>query len=463
MARVLFISLVLTALSLCATAVAAAENAASVKQIDVRSGWGGLGASQNTEISIRSRNRKYYIGRKSVDPALVEELVSALRQPTIAEPSLSNLGVTPQWLRENAIPAAMKASERFTDAAQNQKDLYLTSFNDPAVLQKVVTGLFHFARTDDYPFADIVVTFADGSSLSAESHSWYEFMLPWKLSGNAEATYNADISRAIAALLPKKATNRERLAGGHFDVAVSESVMSYIERQWKLLATENRLGGMLTDIRREYTVEDADINPYHHPEYGIEWSPKGPHETNLHATLHRAGAPSNYVVALVLRITDNRVEGVEQFLRGSERYQDVPFSIPWMADYIREHPRDLFRVSYVHNASFGDKAMRVFGDDMRAIGKDDLLEEAQKHQSELTLLITGMKYAESYWLVFPDRRVVLWRYGGPSGLLNWTPADLLTHRCSKYQGVVGGCVGATVSPEGVLEKTATGRAQDREK
>jgi hypothetical protein len=455
MTRRLFISILLIAIVTGTSVVLAGGRSSVASEIKISSYWGGLGAPQKTEITIHRKNGKYYLDHKSVESSLIEELVSALNEPVINGPDFPNLGITPQWLKENAVPAATKGAANFVDAAQNQKDLYVNSFNDPELLHKVVPGMFQFVRTDDYPSTDIALKFEDGSVLTAESHSWYEFMLPWKLSRNGETTYNADISRAVAALMPNKATNRERLAGKGLDVALAESVMGYIENNWKLLDAENKLGDTLNDLRREYTIGSAEINPYHHPEYGIEWSTKQPHETNLHAILHNAGVPSNYVVALVLRITNNKAEGVEQFLRSSQKYQAAPVSVPWLADYIRQHPRVLFRVSYVHDFSFGDKALRVFTNDMHAIGKDNLIEEAKTHQSEITLLITGIEHAESYWLVFPDKHMVLWRYGGPSGLLDWTQADFSANRCSEYQGVTGGCVGATVSPGGILSKPNT--------
>jgi hypothetical protein len=281
-------------------------------------------------------------------------------------------------------------------------------------------------------------------------------MLPWKLSRNGETSYNADISRAIAALMPKKTVNRERLAGQEFAANLAESMMRYIESDWKLLGAEDRLGDALAGIRAEYAVERAEVNPYHHPEYGIEWKAKQPHETNLHATLHKSGTPPNYVVALVLRVNDNKTEGLDRFLNSSHSYEALPWSIPWLADYIHQNPKILVRVSYVHDSLFGEKAMRVFSNDMHVIGRDNLIEEVKAHQSEITLLIIGIEHAESYWIVFPDKHIVLWRYAGPSGLLNWKQADLSTSRCSEYQGVGGGCVGLTVSPEGVLAKTTQG-------
>jgi hypothetical protein len=435
-----------------ASTVLAGDNPKVVKEVAIKSYWGGLGTPQKTELVILNEKGKYYLGHKSVDSNLVEALVSALNEPAIQEPNLANLGITPQWLKENAVSAALKNAASFSDAAQNQKELFIKSFSNSDVMNKIVPGMFRFVRTDDYPSAGVVVTFDDGSSLSADSRAWYEFMLPWKLSRNGETTYNGDISRALAALMPKKATNRERLAGQGFDAALAEMVMRYIEDDWKLLDTENKIGGVLTSIRTEFAVESAEINPYHHPEYGLKWSGKQPHETNLHAILHRADAPSNYVVGLVLQLTNNKVEGVEEFLRSSQRYESLPLSVPWLNDYIREHPRPIIRVSYVHNASFGDKAIQVFSADMHAIGKDSLVADAKAEQSQITLLIAGIQHAESYWLVFPDKHLILWRYGGPSGLLNWTRADFSANPCSEYQGVVGGCVGAVVSPDGMFSQ-----------
>src|SRR5215467_6583312 len=453
MARLLFASTLLLAV-VSGTLVASAEDNPGVpREIKINSYWGGLGTPQKTEITVERKNGKYYVGHKTIEPRLVEQLISALNQPAISGPDFPNLGITPQWLKDNAIPAITKAQGNFLDAAQNQKDLYFKSFNDPELLRKIVPGMFKFVRTDDYPSADVMITFEDGSVLSAQSHSWYEFMLPWTMSRDGETTYNANISRAVAALMPNRATNRGRLAGEGFDVTMAQFVMEYIEDDWKLLGVENKLGGTLNDLRREYAIESAEINPYHHPEYGVEWHTKQPHETNLHAILHDNDAPPNYVIALVLRVNDKKVEGVEQFLRASRKYQATPTSIPWLADYIRQHPRVVFRVSYVHDSSFGDKAMRVFSNDMHAIGKDGLIEKVKTQQSEITLLIVGVEYAESYWLVFPDKHIMLWRFIGPSGLLNWAPKDFPANRCSEYQGVTGGCVGATVSADGILSET----------
>ncbi len=290
----------------------------------------------------------------------------------------------------------------------------------------------------------------------------YEFMLPWKLTRHEETTYNANISRAVAALMPEKTTNRERLAGAGFNDALADAVMRYVENDWKLLDAENRAGGALADIRGAYAIVAAEINQYHHPEYGVEWSAKQRRETNLHASLRKAAFPPNVVDALVLPYQNDRIEGVDNFLRSVEKYEALVFSIPWLQDYIREHPRVPIRVSYVHDASFGDRAMKVFAADMHAMGKNEVVRDVRALKSQLALLITGTTYAESYWLVFPDKHMMLWRYGGPSGLLKWAPENFPAGRCSAYHPVSGGCAGVVVSRDGALAEPFLDREKSLE-
>jgi hypothetical protein len=425
----------------------------AVKEIVIKSSWAGEGKPQQTEFLIRNKKGGYYLGKKSVPANLVEALVSALNEADIPQPDLANLGITAQWLRDNAVSAALKNDPDFADAAENQKELFITSYDNPTLLNKILPGMFQFVRNDDYPGAGIVVTFQDGSAIKAESDSSYEFLLPWRLSRNDETTYNADISRALAALMPKKATNRERLAGHGFDAALAEAVMRDIETDWKLLDVDNKIGSEMTEIRKKYSVERAELDSYHHPEYGTATYKGEPEEINLHATIRKSSFPPNVSDALVLRYANGKAEGVQEFLEKAGKYEDLALSLPWISEFIQEHPNVLVRISYVHGLSFSDKAMRIFRNDMHAIGKDALVKEVETQKSEIALLITGREHAETYWLVFPDKHVILWRYGGATGLLNWKDGGFSTQHCSEYQGSFGGCVGAVVSASGELEQT----------
>ena len=89
--------------------------------------------------------------------------------------------------------------------------------------------------------------------------------------------------------------------------------------------------------------------------------------------------------------------------------------------------------------------MKNFAADMHAVGEDDLAEEVRKVQKDVAVL--NVSYGD-YWLVLPDRRMVLWRYESVMGLLGFAQSSFARHECTDYQAVTGGCVGAVVSPEG---------------
>jgi hypothetical protein len=93
--------------------------------------------------------------------------------------------------------------------------------------------------------------------------------------------------------------------------------------------------------------------------------------------------------------------------------------------------------------------MKQFSADMHMLRKDALATEVRNVQRDVAVL--NVSYGD-WWLVLPDKRMVLWRYESVSGLLGFKKAGFPLHECTDYQGVTGGCVGALVSPEGELVK-----------
>ena len=456
----------------------------SVRQIEIKSYYVGLGVPQRSAaIVIRNERGTYRLGQEQVDPALVKSLVAALREPPLNKPDMLNLGITPVWLKMHIQSAEEKYAAQFIDAAPNQMELFRTSFADPQFIEKVVPGLFEGYVFDDYPSATLKVTFENGFILSAHTHSAHLLLLPWEVTsrGTGLATYNAGISRSLAALLPKDATNRERFNGDDMDVRLAHAVWQCLKPEREILDVQNNSGDALPLLQTKYKVKTAEINSdYYHPEYGEGRLGDNRQETNLHATLQKSTFPSDLAVALVLRWRAGKVEGVREFLQAGDKYEALALSVPWLITYTRLRtvfpswddicdiliplsltrmyekgsPRALIRtrISYVHDASMGDKALNVFAADMHAIGKDKLAEQVRSEQKSVVLLMTSGDFGQSYWIVLPDRRTVLWRSAGPPDLPDWKSSDFPAHECSEYQGVGITCVGAVVSPHGELVK-----------
>ncbi len=421
-----------------------------VREISIRSGWGGLGTTQDQTILIRAKSGTFVSNGKRVDRSKVEALIAALNAPTIARPELFNLGATPAWLNEQIVDPKGRFRLEVARATASQRALLSDTIKDAQQVARVVPALFSYVRTDDYPGVTVEVTFEDGSKLGAETHSYYPFMLPWSVQGLNGQTYNADLSRVVANLLEKKSPNKDRLRGSTFSYELVENTKRSIEREWNLLGSQDRAGDALTALRSRYEVVASEITPYHHPEYGTATYKGEPEEMNLHATLRKATFPPGVSVGLVLRQVQGRVEGVDTFLANAEKYETLALSVPWLNQYIQGHPRVTVRISYVHSRSIGDKTLRTFGDDMRFRERPDLIEQLRGQQEEAVLLIVGNTYSETYWILFPDKHMLLWRYGGVSGLLNWSPSDFSAGECAEYKENFGGCSGREVTPDGIL-------------
>jgi hypothetical protein len=422
-----------------------------VVKITVESRWGGLGAVSHTEVLIAKDGNGYLRERDRLDGQLVGSLSIALNEPPVPTPELKNLGINQAWLDANAVPAVEKYAGSFDDAAPNQKTLYQESFTNETLVGQVIPSLFNFSRSDDFPSAKVEVTFEDGSTTTALSASQYLFMLPWKVMRNGEAitTYDANISRAVAALMPNEATNRSRIAGEALDVDLAEAVMHHIEKEWNLLDVENRVGGTLTTLRGTYTVESAEINAYHGVAYGVAWKGNQPHEENLHVVLRQESFPQSFFENAIFLYIDGNVSGTEDFLQNAGKYENLVFSVPWLNHLTAGYPGYRIELLWVHDRSFSEKAMKIFATDMDAVGKGALANEVRAEQDKIALITIDY---DDYWLVLPDERMIFWRYSTVSGLLNFKASDFSVQRCAEYSSVTGGCVGAVILPDGTFAK-----------
>ncbi len=425
-----------------------AETSNRVSRIVIHSGWGGLGTPQNANVTITRGKDGFVRDGKAVDGALVDDLVRSLRHPMIARPEMENLGITENWLGAHLKAVEDRMPGAFPGALPTQQHLFESTYTNLGAMAGIVPDLFRYASFDDNPYAEVEVDFEDGSKLAAKSYSYYAFMIPWMMNGDKNScTFNAAISRAVSALLPIKSPNKERLDGAGFDSSLGEATMRRIEDKWKMLGVEGRAEPALASLRKVYTVERADINSYHDVYFGRRWEAKGPHESNLQATLQKASFPANVHEHLVLEYEANRVDGLDEFLANGTKYETLALSVPWLNKYIQENPKEMMTLVYVHGKSFSDHALESFAADMKARGREDLIAIVRSQQSDIALLKIGFVY----WLLFPDHHMMLWRYEGPRGFLNWTQRDFPEGRCGEYYRVNnGGCSGREISPDGVL-------------
>src|SRR6201998_1321729 len=435
-------------------------SATEVRQISIHSGWGGLGTPHHTELLIQNDHGLYRLDGAQVDALAVNMFLTSVREPVIPQPTLPNLGISKPWLENNADAlvrdAKPKESEDSTyweigGGTPKQQVLFKSSYADPVFVAKVLPELFRCCHTDDYPGVIVTITYVDGTTTVVSSHSQSEFMLPWKLEGNGtiEETFNRNISTALARLMPDGTTNRERIVGDGLALHLAENVMNDIEGQWKLIGAESSDDEALSRIRTAYSVVTADVNSYHDVTFGVYSKKKGGVEENLHLIVKKPKFPKNFSEEVILVRRNGKAIGVDEFLNRASRYEQLALSVPWLSRLRDKYPKWGTTLLWVHDVSFSDKAMKQFSADMHMLRKDALATEVREVQRDVAVL--NVSYGD-WWLVLPDKRMVLWRYESVSGLLGFKKADFPLHECTDYQGVTGGCVGAVVSQEGELMK-----------
>ena len=162
----------------------------------------------------------------------VMALVTAVASPALLKPELSNLGISSAWLSERAPNAARTVGSLGEPNDARRQEFFRRSFTDLKLIGTLLPRIVGTSWTDDPVWVRVKIKFSDGKTWTAETRNQPSFMLPWTVQRDGESfqTFNADISRAIAILLPKGVVNRERLAGAGLDDLVVRAIELTIKR-----------------------------------------------------------------------------------------------------------------------------------------------------------------------------------------------------------------------------------------
>lgn len=125
-------------LSLCGWATAQVR----VRELTIRSAWGGLGRSQDQTILIRAENGKLVSDGKRLDQSKVDALIASLRASIIPKPDPSNLGITPSWLDEQIASKKGRFALEVADATASQRALLTDTPKTPQKVEQILPALF---------------------------------------------------------------------------------------------------------------------------------------------------------------------------------------------------------------------------------------------------------------------------------------------------------------------------------
>jgi hypothetical protein len=314
---ILLLSLLL-AVSICSQA-----QTPQIQTLKVQSAWGGLGKPAHSDFSVQRQGNSYSAEGRAVPSDPLSALMNAIQEP-LGIPTAANLGVTAQWLHEHADQAGGHTSRLYyKDGLPEQKALFREAFEDQRTLPSRLKQVYESFHTDDYPHMRAQLILQNGAQITLTTDSQNHYMLPWCISANGTTTtktYNANISRALFALLPPKFNDRERLTDepdSSFGLLgmLGEETASTVERRWELVGAEHASADALAVLRSTYEVRSATVNSYHDLAFGKAWDGGEPHEENLHAALCRQGFPKGFTVTAILLRQNSVTEGAGELLK----------------------------------------------------------------------------------------------------------------------------------------------------
>jgi hypothetical protein len=435
--------LLLFALSLVSHPTTVAQVSGSVTSIEIRSRWGGLGPAGDSSLRINQQKGVFRANGKRIDSKLVESLLREL-DASVEIGTLTNLGIDESWLRANADEVL---PERLKREPQNEKDLFLDSYRNMRLVEKLLPEILSQGWTDDFPEVLIRINKKDSSEIRLTSSRQNIFMTPFVIeeNGRIRASFNANLSRAIAALLPKDFTNRERLEGARLKFLVAEKVVSYLDSDLNLLETKNKLGPELKQLEGRYALRETSIGY----RSSVDVETLGEHFPRWNAKLHRNDLPEKITIGISLPFENRRLINFDLFLQRIDSIVSLPLSVPWLSGYLSRPSEEEMEIRFVTDRSMSAKAESYFAETLTALKASPLLAESKPWLPGSTFIEFRSPHGWSRWVVLPNHKMILFDFQGET-VLKWRLDDFNTQ--TRYGTRYWHMAAAVINPQGEIEK-----------
>jgi len=207
--------------------------------------------------------------------------------------------------------------------------------------------------------------------------------------------------------------------------------------------TEEKLGPDLAPIRARFTVVDSQVSG---PSCLDGWVFRD-NCLSWNADLKAQNLPAYMHLDVSLTYNNGRLPGADRFLARIDDYVALVRSVPWLAEFMSQHPNNKLELHYGPERSFDREAVlsdlaKELRDHRKNVLADRLIGEVDKCA---LLQIEASAGRWSRWVVFPNREMLLWCFSGDSDL-KWKAAQLDGWDC----GGLLRCTGVVIEPDGTL-------------
>jgi hypothetical protein len=277
------------------------------------------------------------------------------------------------------------------------------------------------AWSDDYPEVEVSVATERGP-LTISSTSQGPYMVPWRVRRDDEPTlsYDLRIPRAIAALMPEGFLNRSRVAGDGLVDALIELTMETIAPEWERMEAQAAVGASIATLEsRGFRVHGSRLDRSCSPDAAVDgWM----------ARLSRPAWPRNLSIDAFLPRDGRAQVDVEPLARTADDLGRAVLDLPWLASALRDPRSPGASIRFAGGRSLAPALADQVDRELRAHGREEAADAILAAGPGAVLLRVGISgWPVSTWVLLPDRRAVLWRFGGttvlghdPAGWPSWS-------------------------------------------
>jgi len=355
------------------------------------------------------------------------------------EPSLDNLGMTPHWLDVAKHKSYTRFDGRTLD--KRQKAFFSRLLADKKKADAWMKVEYHdrLIRLDDYPSIVVTMRWLDGATFNLTSSEQTVYMLPWRLGVRKTRTFNANISRALADLLPANALNRERLAGDTLAEEYATYLMGDSEDTLNRMNVEDTLGVQLLPLYKEFRIDTLALQARTSDDLDGEYA------LQAHVRLKSVPATNEFLNMTLFMAGAHKLANAEKAVAAAQKYEHLVARVPWIRKYLGLHKDTSLEIRVVQDRSVSRRLAASLLTDLREHGKTTLAHKLKSSIPNMAFFyLNGPNQAYARWFVLPDLKTLLWNYKGSTPLQQ----QIRGFRTWDWSGHVG--VGVLFSPDGVV-------------
>ncbi len=446
-------------LAICALFVAATLSAQAgpvfPNQVTIRSehwGW----SSSSTNLTLTFTNGVFSAGDYRVAPSLISNVLAAAKRPWPKPPTNSwppftinteNLGLTRAWLNTNYKRLLQSYSDKegqaFPNTSERQRAWLTNALTDIDLLAEAVRGRFGSFWTDDYPTIELRFEHDDGrvveELLLIKTTAQPAFMLPWEIhdATNLCTSGNAEISRAVAQILPPAFLNRDRLNGDLFEMVRAgflslQKVHEFMRRS----TLEQTLGDEAPLLAQGFELKNPVVDAGSFIRY----------PESFRANLHRTNWPSCLVMPVQTGICLGVVTNLKAMIANADARVTPLLKQEWFVSRLNRSTNLSVEVK-----AEGSPDHQWLRGHMEKVGRSGFYDRiAPDLRRSLGFLLREGYKRSSEWAVLPDGRLLIYGFTG-DGVLDWKPDELGFHGDSRMlQSFTINRIGIFVGPRGQI-------------